>query len=135
MVSSAVSNYDFNQARIDCRLLSNGTNMSDLAVLYDPVNHDLLYPSKLSTSTDCNMIGLRQNDTNFEPDFNWTWIDGTPLGNTVYGFVDFEDFNPEDLTPPENCGGLWPGQGIADYPCGGQTCVKFCSIPSEANFF
>jgi hypothetical protein len=125
-----ISNYNWNVARGDCKSIHN---MSDLALLYDPINFNLVYST---VNQQCYFIGLRQNVTNgFEPDFNWTWIDGTPFGKTIFGFAEWCNGNPDDYKGTQNAGGLWRSCGIDDIQTVEGICGKICAIPSISVLF
>eukprot|EP00475_Leptophrys_vorax_P029732 TRINITY_DN4390_c0_g2_i1.p1 TRINITY_DN4390_c0_g2~~TRINITY_DN4390_c0_g2_i1.p1 ORF type:complete len:750 (+),score=93.68 TRINITY_DN4390_c0_g2_i1:64-2313(+) len=114
-------------ARNNC---SNMHPSADLAVVYDPLNFDLLYNSYVNVPSglQCYFIGLRQPDSGaFDQDFNWTWIDGTSFGNTIYGYVEWANGQPYPSS--DNCGALWKGEGVANIGCG-KDCSKMCAIPS-----
>jgi hypothetical protein len=59
-LENSASNPNFDAGRAACKDLNN---VSDLALLYDPVNRDLLYPKYINNSCywsfTCFMIGLK----------------------------------------------------------------------------
>jgi hypothetical protein len=130
---------------------SNSTAQSlDLASLWNINNFNLVgnYVTGGSSSGDY-AIGLAQTQSCnqntlpgvFEPSFNWTWSDGTPLlWNTQgQGLPFFEVGEPTNrdgsVGTQEHHGILWKSSaGLNDYACNLYQMNAICSIPGRVTF-
>jgi hypothetical protein len=115
----------FSQAQQDCKNISNA---SDLAILKDQFNINLLYGQP---SISCHYVGLSQSQLGsvYDPIYNWTWVDGSVMGESEFGFVDWADSSQPD-NADENCAALWNGQTFGNIQCT-RPCGKTCAIPGK----
>jgi hypothetical protein len=115
---------------------------STVAIVNNPV--DLSWAANFLTSRNIASdkkvyIGLQQLNENFEPDYNWTWLNGDIFHSTPFDdgrlfqlgpngtFMDFVAGDPADLTNP-SCGYIKSDGNIYEQTnCGGANgCL--CSI-------
>jgi hypothetical protein len=115
-----------------CNATANG---ADVAVLNDPVNIPFVQSTcgSVTGAPKTFAIGLSQINTSVVTgDFNWTWVDGTGLGSTPYGYV---GWGKTDAQEPSTAGGLFQAYfdcayGVfANYDPKKNTDSVICTIP------
>jgi hypothetical protein len=124
---SLTNSLSFSDARTYCQNLHPS---ADLAILKYPENWDLL---KNYISAD-KWIGVYQDASKqpiYEPDCNWTWVDGTSADGIVNPFLVSDSSEPNDSGSKEDCFFFSTGKGNG-YTC--NTAKPFiCSIPGNSS--
>lgn len=132
---SSISVGNFNASRASCRNLHPE---ADLPMLKDEETLHIIRTS-LPTSLPSvfRFLGLLQGTGNithpvYEPDWNFTWIDGTPASTFNSDLpVPWHSGEPNGVT--EECTAVYFSGYIdaTDLPCGWSNSIQFCAIPGN----
>jgi hypothetical protein len=126
-VDTVQRSYSFSSARTDCTSVHNA---ADLAILKDQVNIDLIKNQSLGS---CQYIGLSQDTGSpvYQSISNWSWIDGSEFGESIFGFVDWTDAaQPNNPASNGAFGSMSQTPTFKNVPSSG-SCGKVCAIPGK----